>query len=257
VGYFSVNLDYYGLGEAERPESEPLTYNLQPVGGLLQAKYRLGASRFWGGLGYAFAATQVTFEAPADTPGLPDHDSESRVGGLMPVLSFDSRDNLFTPARGTYCELMAGLFSAALGGDDEFQRVGLVAMQYLPLPGRLTLGLRGDATATFGDVPFYMRPFIYMRGVPAMRYQGEGVVQAEAEIRWQFWKRLSLVGFIGAGKRWSEFDRFDDSGTVTAGGTGIRYELARRHGMHAGIDVAFGPEDPAIYVQFGSAWARP
>ncbi len=83
------------------------------------------------------------------------------------------------------------------------------------------------------------------------------IFQAEAEIRWQFWKRLSLVGFIGAGKRWSEFDRFDDSGTVTAGGTGIRYELARRHGMHAGIDVAFGPEDPAIYVQFGSAWARP
>jgi hemolysin activation/secretion protein len=102
-----------------------------------------------------------------------------------------------------------------------------------------------------------MLPFIAMRGVPAMRYQGEGVVQAEMEVRWQFWKRLSLVGFTGVGKRWNEFERFADSGTITAGGTGIRYELARRHGLHMGLDVAFGPDEPAIYVQFGSAWMRP
>jgi hypothetical protein len=24
-----------------------------------------------------------------------------------------------------------------------------------------------------------------------------------------------------------------------------------------GLDVAFGPDDPALYVQFGNAWFRP
>jgi hypothetical protein len=33
--------------------------------------------------------------------------------------------------------------------------------------------------------------------------------------------------------------------------------VARRHGLHMGIDLAFGPDDPVIYVVFGSAWLRP
>src|SRR5262245_65173214 len=45
----------------------PLRYNLEPKGGMLQGKYRLGGSRFWAGLSYAFASTQVTFDAP---PGM-------------------------------------------------------------------------------------------------------------------------------------------------------------------------------------------
>jgi hypothetical protein len=40
-------------------------------------------------------------------------------------------------------------------GDDEFQRVQLVAFEYIPLPAKMYLGLRGDGTASFGDAPFY------------------------------------------------------------------------------------------------------
>jgi len=29
-----------------------------------------------------------------------------------------------------------------------------------------------------------------------------------------------------------------------------------RNGLHMGLDVAFGPDEPAIYIQFGSAWLR-
>jgi hypothetical protein len=72
-------------------------------------------------------------------------------------------------------------------------------MQFIPLHPKLTLGFRGEGAASFGDEPFYMRPFIYLRGAPAMRYQGEEMAQIEAELRWQFWKRLSLVGFVGGG----------------------------------------------------------
>jgi hypothetical protein len=49
----------------------------------------------------------------------------------------------------------------------------------------------------------------------------------------------------------------DDNQSTAAGGAGFPYELARRYGVHAGLDVAFGPDDPAVYVQVGSAWMRP
>jgi len=117
--------------------------------------------------------------------------------------------------------------------------------------------VRGDGKLSFGDVPFYVRPFVALRGAPAMRYQGEHVAQMEAELRWQFWERLSLVGFTGGGVAWNDFDRFDKTLPVVTGGTGFRYELARKYGLHVGMDVAFGPDDPILYVQFGSAWMRP
>ena len=44
---------------------------------------------------------------------------------------------------------------------------------------------------------------------------------------------------------------------MVTGGTGFRYELARKYGLHAGLDVAFGPDETAIYIQVGSAWMRP
>jgi hypothetical protein len=63
--------------------------------------------------------------------------------------------------------------------------------------------------------------------------------------------------FAGGGAAWNDFGRFHNKLAVLAGGTGFRYELARKYGLHMGVDVAFSEDDPAIYVQFGSAWMRP
>ncbi|HWT78182.1 MAG TPA: BamA/TamA family outer membrane protein, partial [Candidatus Methylomirabilis sp.] len=253
----SVNLDYFGIGKDPALSASPLRYNLEPKGGLLRVKYRLGESRAWLGLGYAFAATRVSFDAPAGTAGLPSFQRESNVGGLTPTFTYDTRDNIFTPNRGTFVEANVGLFSRALGGDNEFERVQLIAMEYIPLHPRLYFALRGDAAATFGDTPFYLRPYISLRGVPIVRYQGQEIAQIEAELRWQFWKRFSLVGFVGSGAAWNNFASFRSTQAVVTGGVGFRYELARKYGIHAGLDLAFGPHNTAIYVQIGSAWARP
>lgn len=255
--YASVNLDFYGIGRNNVLQDDSLSYNLEPKGGMVQTKYRLGRTRLHAGLSYAFASTEVSFDAPAGTFGRPDFRRNSNVGGLTPSLTYDTRDTIFTPTRGTYADLSVGVFSEALGGDDEFQRVRFIGMHYIPLHPRLTLGFRGEAAAAFGDTPFYLQPYIYLRGAPVLRYQGEEMAQLEAEVRWQFWKRFSLVGFVGGGAAWNDFERVDDSQTIVTGGTGFRYELARKYGIHAGLDVAFGPDNTAIYFQVGSAWMRP
>ena len=257
VVHASVNLDFYGIGQDKVLNKNPRSYNLEPVAGLARAKYRIGGSKFWAGLAYALATTDVSFDTAGPVPGLPDMQKVSRVGGMAPSISYDSRDSMFTPLKGTFVELTAGFFSPTFGGDDEFQRHSLTAMQFIPLHDDIWLGLRGDATVTSGDVPFYMRPFIFLRGAPIMRYQGEDVAQAEAEVRWQCWKRFSVVGFAGYGAAWSDLDRVDNKRTVMTGGTGFRYEIARAYGLHMGVDLAFGPDVTALYIQFGSAWMRP
>ena len=257
VGSASVNLGFYGIGEDGVLNDHPRSYNLEPRAALVQAKYRIGGSRLWAGLGYALADVQVTFDAPDDVPGLPDPQGEIRVGGVTPLLTYDSRDSIFTPAAGTYLEAAPGFFGPTFGGDDEFQRVGLIAMQFLPLRPRLTLGVRGIGTLSFGEVPFFLRPYVALRGAPVMRYQGEHAASVEAEVRWQCWRRFSLVGFAGGGAAWNDFERVDDTLTVVTGGLGFRYEMARDYGLHMGLDLAFGPDATALYVVVGSAWMRP
>ena len=95
-------------------DDDPLRYNLEPKGLLFQGKYRIARSRFWTGFNYAYARTEVDFEAPAGTPGLPSFTRESNVGGLTPSFTHDSRDNMFTPTRGTYVEATAGFWTSRI-----------------------------------------------------------------------------------------------------------------------------------------------
>ena len=53
---------------------------------------------------------------------------------------------------------------------------------------------------------------------------------------------------------WGTKSTFSEAGIVTAGGVGFRYLVARRLGIYAGLDLAKGPEDTAVYIQAGSAW---
>jgi hypothetical protein len=253
----SVNLDFHGTGETPLPEGRPVSYNLHPIGGIAQAKYRVRSSRAWMGLSYSFAQTEVSFDAPEGTPGVPAIPRVSHVGGLTPSLTYDSRDSTYTPSQGTYMEASTGFYASGLGGDDEYQKIGVLAMHFIPFHSRFTLGLRGDSGFTHGEAPFYVRPFVSLRGAPLLRYQRDNLGQGEAELRWQFWKRFSAVGFAGYGVVWNNLDTLERKRSNTTGGTGFRYELARRYKLHMGADVAFGPDGAALYIQFGSAWMRP
>lgn len=117
------------------------------------------------------------------------------------------------------------------------------------------LGLRLDGDFTGGDIPFYMLPFVNIRGIPAMRYQGDHVITTEAELRWDVTQRWSLIGFAGAG--WTangDVSDFSNSDTYPAGGFGFRYLVAKVFNMRAGLDFGFSEVDQAVYITTGSAW---
>lgn len=79
----------------------------------------------------------------------------------------------------------------------------------------------------------------------------------EAEARWQFFGRWSVVGFGGGGTTRSNRGTFKATQNVGSGGIGFRYELARKFGLDAGIDVAHCPGTTAVYFVVGNAWFRP
>ncbi|MBI4893828.1 MAG: BamA/TamA family outer membrane protein [Acidobacteria bacterium] len=254
AGHASVNLKYAleGGGQAE------LGYNLTMSGGIAKAKFKMGNSKLYGGIRYLFLETSAT-AASGIFPGLAPKGlgRTNRLAGPAASLTFDSRNNILTPTRGLYSESTYSYFDPSFGGTINFQRFDQTALAFVPLHPRWTLGIRGEAAFSFGDPVFYARPFVSLRGVPAMRYQRQNMLQTEWELRWQFWKRFSAVGFGGVGTVWNAHESRRGRETVAAGGMGFRYELARKFGLHYGVDVAHGPQGYAFYFVFGSAWLRP
>jgi hypothetical protein len=253
-----VNLEFFGLGGDRPGGGSGLDYTVKAQGGAAGASYRIGGTPVWVGLRYALAKTSVELDPRGgDEPQVSPQDLDLRLGALTPSLTLDMRDNFFTPTNGWYVDLSVPLFRDALGSDRDFEKVTLTAMHYRPLSKSLFLGIRGTADASSDGTPFYLRPYVSLRGVQALRYQGEQAAEAEVELRWQLHPRFSLMGFGGAGVARSDVGEHQRDETVTAGGAGFRYLIARKHGLHMGLDVAAGPDDPIIYVVFGSAWLRP
>lgn len=78
------------------------------------------------------------------------------------------------------------------------------------LAGTVLAG-RVDGRAARGQMPFYMRPFIDMRGIPAARYQDRNTAVVEAEVRWNYTPRWAAVGVMRAGRAWGRSTSFDDA----------------------------------------------
>jgi hypothetical protein len=113
-----------------------------------------------------------------------------------------------------------------------------------------------DGSTTDGHVPFYALPYVRLRGVAAMRFQGETAVSVEGEIRRDLDGRWSILAFGGGGEARSDVDEIGSDGAVWAGGAGFRYLIARRMGLRVGLDVARGPDEWVFYIQVGHAWLR-
>jgi hypothetical protein len=181
-----------------------------------------------------------------------------KVSAPTAILEYDSRDNIFTPRRGLYSETSYLLSRSALGSSADFERFHQIVLAWLPLPHQVTLGARTDYAWSSAHTPFFLRPYIQLRGVPAVRYQGDEAASLELEARWQFSARWSVVPFAGVGATHLEHSLSSSDGqAVGAGGIGLRYELARKFGLHAGLDLAHSPGTTAVYIQIGNAWFRP
>ena len=166
-GYAKVNLKYYGLGNSPF-NNNPLKYTLEPLGGLAEARFRLGQSDWMAGGGYVYAATEVSFDGNVVPPGINLPSSSSHMGGLKPVILYDSRDNIFTPTKGVYAQLYAGFYAPAIASDTSFQTIEPLYIFYLPLSPKWTFGLNTGGGFSFGEAPFYARPYVELRGVPVV-----------------------------------------------------------------------------------------
>jgi len=254
LAYVSPNLTFYGAGFDNL--NEEYKFNMKGFFTLQELLYRVKKEiPLFVGLNYLYFNNDVVFKTGIDIPELEELEFNTNTAGMNAVFLYDGRDNSLTPNKGIKTVFEIGAFNEALGGDNNYGNLDSRTYFYAPVSEQVFSGYRLQVASKWGDVPFYELPFISLRGIQALRYQNNNVYTVETEWRWNFLKRWSMVGFVGAGEALKDYgDIFQD--IKVSGGTGFRYFLAKQYGLHAGVDIARGPEIWAWNITIGSNWAR-
>jgi len=255
LGYGNIRLSYYGEG-GSLLENHPMKFSLNSLFFLQQAIFRIGESKFLLGGRYQFGRAKVTVFEEAFLPFIKPRDHDLTNSALGLIGEYESFNNFLSPSKGLRVNLTYDQYLEVIGSDLNYSKFTLFGIYYQPISRFWTAGFRFESQLTAGETPFYMMPFLYMRGVPAMRYQGALTALMETEQEFTFTKRWSLVGFGGYGQAFKSLDNLDKSTAAWNAGAGFRYRIARLLGLKMGIDVARGPEQWAVYIVFGNSWMR-
>jgi len=256
AAYGDMNLSFYANNRPNLADQE-FKLNFKSTIFYTQWLKQFKNAKWSAGPQYLFLNSKINlpdFNLPP--PFVDPKDIKSTISQLGAALQFDGRDNIFTPDKGIRIQSDFFWSDKALGSDYQAWRINLSAIGYYPLAKTLIGGLRIEGEQALGSPPFYLKPGINLRGIPAARYMGNTSIVSEAELRWDVYRRWSVMGFGGLASAFDDWDKAFAKPVVYSYGTGFRYLLARKFKLRMGVDVAKGPEEWAYYIVFGSNWMR-
>lgn len=253
--YGSINLNFYRtlpiIGEHE------YKINNKVGGFLLEASRNIYHNRIFLGLNYTYFHTTYSYDLnnvlPIESKKL---ELKSNNGSLGLFLDVDYRDNTFTPSKGIRFKPAINLHQKYTASDFAYNKYSALFTAFHYILPKWNSGWKTEFITVDKNSPFFAYPFISMRGIPIMRYQGQQIVVLETEQRLDVSYRWSLVGFVGTGRAFGGGDIKTDESWQVAGGAGFRYLIARVFNIRTGIDIARGPENFAYYIVFGHNWNR-
>ena len=271
LGYAPLNVEFYRTftnpftGEEK---TKSFLFNLKSLFPQVEASKNIWKNKIFLGLNYTFATTQLNYDLQINDTlrriieyfqldTLFDNDEiRSNIGYAGLFAEWDSRNSIFTPDKGIRLRATGSLARNWLGSDNDYQQLDIYTNIFFQPFKPWVCGFMAEWNMMSDDAPFYVLPYITMRGLPAAKYQGQKVLQFETEQRYDFYKRWSAVGFVGTGRTYSDMKLLKDDNWYWAGGVGFRYLIARLFKLRMGVDVARGPDTWAYYIVFGHYWDR-
>ena len=201
----------------------------------------------------------------------------SRVSGLGPVISYDTRDLPLAAFKGNLLDASVMFNGTGLGSDYRFVRYQLDVRHFQPIVSNHTiLALQFLGQFHTGDVPFRelaglganLGGTLYnnanlLRGIYEQRFRDRQMITFQAELRQKLFpntgskvlSRFDGAIFGGVGNVASGIDKFGLGNTKYAGGAGIRFNFIRRDRVNLRLDYAGGTGSaPGILFAIGEAF---
>ena len=230
------------------------------LAGYAQVTYRIQGDWFFG-LHGLISDVRYRPDTPQDGDYLDRVGAEDTTsGGIGPVVSYDSRDNIHYPGSGTLAEVK-GFFNPSSWGNEADYAVGDVAVNhYISLTKAHILALRAYGRTGTEDTPYTDKSRLGqqsdLRGFKSGEISGRTLLAGQAEIRWQFAERWGAVAFGGLSKLWDDdLQALITEDVYYSGGIGIRYMINTDQKINFRIDAAVGNGDnEGIYVGIQEAF---
>ncbi len=245
LSYRSFPQGYYGVGgttrERDRIDIDFNQFLIEPL--LLRA---IMPDVFVGG-GFRINSVYNT-RLEEETALLPaGYDLQDSLGstsvGAEFAFTIDSRDNVLNASRGTLLEFTQGLYGNFLGGTNAFQLSKFDLRRYYTTPGGV-FAFNVFGRYGWNDTPVQELSTLggaeLLRGYQEGRFRDRLAVFAQAEYRWQAWKRLGLVGFAGTGEVASGLPELNFKDLKYTVGGGLRILIIPSENLNLRIDYAFG-----------------
>lgn len=180
---------------------------------------------------------------------------KSITSGLGLYLDYDKRNSFFYPTQGYRLQAETMVYDEKIGSDSNYSNTSYKGEGYVPLSRKWNLGFAGSYQKFSTDDVFVSpttKPYIDLRGIAAYRYQGDEVATLQSQLSYNIDNRWVVSAFYGAGEAQNHYD--NGEGYIDAYGVGFRYQIARRYGLHLGLDLAKSNDDGAIYVNIGTGF---
>lgn len=256
LAYANINLSFYrdfpNIGEQE------LEFNIEALPVFLSISKKIGKTEVYAGTQYLHSKNILSPYFKRDLPeSITSKELNSTIGTVGLFVDFDKRNTIFTPDKGIRANVLFGMDDSWTGSDYKYQQLSGFINWFVPIMPKWVGGFKFEGQQAFGDVPFYLLPYINMEGIPIARYQGETTLIVATEQRFDLGSsRWSLIALGGLGKAIEKDQSFNDAELIYSYGTGFRYLLARVFGLRAGIDIAKGPDSFGYYIVVGHSWNR-
>jgi outer membrane protein insertion porin family len=236
----SFGFDGYKKGHT-REEDVGYAYEYDVRGGRLRLGYEFN-DYLKGGVAYRFERVEINDIVPEATQELKDEAGTNDLSSGEINLSFDTRDNAFSPSKGIYFSNSFQITGGPFGGDKDFIKYLSRLSLYFPLVNKSVIEFRfriGFANP-FSDtdkIPIYERFFAggasTIRGYHERKVSpidavtedpigGEAMFIGNIEYTYPLTNFLKVATFFDTGNVWKEKEDFLSGGLKSSIGVGLR-----------------------------------
>jgi len=182
-----------------------------------------------------------------------------RISGAGYLITWDSRNNAFSPSKGFYVQFYNGFYNAVIGSEFNFTIRNLDIRKYLSMPKNRVLAFQGNIISTTGNTPIRDMASLgsssYMRGYYDGRFADFNMIAVQAEYRVPINERWGFTTFAGAGRVAANLSSlFILDNIKPSVGVGLRYALRPKEKLNLRVDAGFGKESQGTYINIGEAF---
>ena len=221
----------------ENSEQGALDWLVSGIMGKISFERRLKGDWY---LGASLRYLDIKQDFDLDVEELPDFNLDNSIQspGIGLKLEFDSRDIPSNPYTGQRLELRAVFADQQNTEAGSYESYYARFRAYHRLRDPLVLAWEVNACWKDGRVPLWDTCRLTLRGFPITEYLSLQNVQAQAELRWQFWKRFGVAAFAGGGRVRDSLGGYGEDETIPSYGVGLRWMVLESQRINIRVDYA-------------------